>query len=49
MHVIRRAAPVTASLVLGGAILWLLIAIPIGIISALRPRSLIDRAGWSSS
>ncbi len=42
---IRRAAPVTASLVLGGAVVWLLMAFPIGILSALRPRSLLDRAG----
>ena len=38
-----NAAPVTASLVFGGAILWLSIALPIGILSALRPRSLLDR------
>jgi peptide/nickel transport system permease protein len=44
-HVIARAAPVTLSLVLGGAIVWLLVAIPIGLLSALRPRSLLDRAG----
>jgi peptide/nickel transport system permease protein len=31
--------------VIGSAILWLLMAFPIGIISALRPRSLVDRAG----
>jgi peptide/nickel transport system permease protein len=42
---IAKAAPVTAALVFGGAVFWLLISIPIGIISALRPRSLIDRAG----
>jgi peptide/nickel transport system permease protein len=41
--VLTRALPVTASLVFGGALLWLLIAIPVGILSALRPRSLIDR------
>ncbi len=41
---ILGAAPVTASLVIGGAIIWLLIAFPIGLISALRPRSLFDRA-----
>ena len=41
---VGQAAPVTASLVLGGAILWMLLAIPIGILSALRPRSLLDRA-----
>jgi peptide/nickel transport system permease protein len=42
---ISRALPVTASLVIGGAILWLLIGIPIGIMSAVHPRSLRDRAG----
>jgi peptide/nickel transport system permease protein len=42
--VVRSAAPVTISLVIGGAILWMLVAVPIGILSALRPRSLIDRA-----
>jgi peptide/nickel transport system permease protein len=41
--VIAAAAPVTASLVIGGAILWLLVSIPIGIYSALRPRSVVDR------
>ncbi len=38
-----RAAPVTLSLVLGGLLVWLLIAIPLGAVSALRPRSLLDR------
>jgi peptide/nickel transport system permease protein len=42
-HEVLQAAPVTGSLVLGGAVLWLLISIPIGILSALRPRSLLDR------
>jgi peptide/nickel transport system permease protein len=41
--IVARAAPVTASLVIGGAIIWLLIALPLGILSALRPRSLLDR------
>ena len=44
-EVVLTAAPVTASLVLGGALVWLLIALPVGILSALRPRSLLDRAG----
>jgi peptide/nickel transport system permease protein len=44
-EVIARAAPVTISLVIGGALIWLLVAVPIGIVSALRPRSLLDRAG----
>jgi peptide/nickel transport system permease protein len=43
-HIVKAAAPVTISLVIGGAILWMLIALPIGILSALRPRSLLDRS-----
>ncbi len=42
-YVVGQAAPVTASLVFGGAIFWMLIALPVGILSALRPRSLLDR------
>jgi peptide/nickel transport system permease protein len=41
--IIFAAAPVTASLVIGGAILWLSISIPVGVLAALRPRSLLDR------
>jgi len=46
-QIIAQAAPVTASLVIGGAILWMLIAIPLGILSALRPRSLLDRTSMT--
>jgi peptide/nickel transport system permease protein len=42
-HVIAEAAPVTASLLLGGVVFWMMLAVPIGILSALRPRSLLDR------
>jgi peptide/nickel transport system permease protein len=42
-EIVLQAAPVTASLVFGGAIVWLLIAIPVGLLSALRPRSTLDR------
>lgn len=45
MQQLVSAIPVTVALVLGGAILWLLIAFPLGILSALRPRSLLDRFG----
>jgi peptide/nickel transport system permease protein len=41
--IIAKDAPVTASLVFGGAIFWLTLSIPIGILSALRPRSIMDR------
>jgi peptide/nickel transport system permease protein len=35
--------PVTAAVVIGGAIVWLTVSIPLGILSALRPRSAFDR------
>jgi peptide/nickel transport system permease protein len=41
--IVANAAPVTASLVFGAAVLWMLIALPVGILSALKPRSLLDR------
>src|SRR5215211_8382669 len=43
-EIIKRAAPVTASVVFGGVLIWLSIAFPVGILSALRPRTLLDRA-----
>lgn len=46
-EIIVRAAPVTASLILGAAVVWLLIALPIGIVSAYRPRSLLDRTSMA--
>ena len=42
-NIIGKDAPVTASLVLGGAVFWLALSIPVGILSALRPRSILDR------
>jgi peptide/nickel transport system permease protein len=44
---IFRAAPITASLVFGGIIFVLLFSIPLGILSALKPRSLLDRAAMT--
>ena len=46
-EIIRDAAPITASIVVGGVILWLMIALPVGIFSALRPRSLLDRSAMT--
>ncbi len=37
------AAFVTAGLVLGAAVVWMLLAVPVGLIGALRPRSPADR------
>src|ERR671934_222304 len=45
--IVGNAAPVTTSLVIGGAIFWMLLALPIGILSALRPRSILDRASMT--
>jgi len=42
---IVAAAPVTLSVVAGGVVLWILIGFSVGIVAALRPRSLIDRGG----
>jgi peptide/nickel transport system permease protein len=42
-QILGQSIPVTMSLVIGGTILWLLIAFPIGILSALYPRSFADR------
>jgi peptide/nickel transport system permease protein len=43
--VLRNAAPRTASLVLGGMVLCFVVALPLALWSALRPRGLIDRFG----
>jgi peptide/nickel transport system permease protein len=45
--IIAAAAPVTGSLVFGGVILWMLIAVPVGVLSALRPRSVLDRVSMT--
>jgi peptide/nickel transport system permease protein len=41
--ILVTAAPVTLSLVIGGALLWMLLAIPAGVLAALRPRSAFSR------
>jgi peptide/nickel transport system permease protein len=42
-EIIVAAAPVTLSVVAGGVLLWVLVGFSIGIVSALRPRTLVDR------
>jgi peptide/nickel transport system permease protein len=44
VHILQRAAPVTAAVVGGGALIWLLVATVVGVLSAVRPRSLLDRS-----
>ena len=46
--IVANAAPVTISLIVGGMILALAMAIPIGILSAVRSRSILDRAATIS-
>jgi peptide/nickel transport system permease protein len=41
---IRAALPITASLAVGAALLWLVGGVAIGVVSAIRPRTLTDRA-----
>jgi peptide/nickel transport system permease protein len=43
-EILKEKAPITGSLILGGMLLMLMIAVPIGILSALKPRSPLDRA-----
>jgi peptide/nickel transport system permease protein len=44
-----QAAPVSISLTIGAAILWLVGGVTVGTFSALKPRSFIDRAGMAGS
>ena len=41
--------PATLSLTVGAVFVWLLIGIPVGIISAIKPRSLVDRVAMGFS
>jgi peptide/nickel transport system permease protein len=43
--IIAGKAVVTAQLATGAALIWLIVGLPIGILSALRPRSRLDRFG----
>ncbi|AXH96319.1 ABC transporter permease [Ornithinimicrobium avium] len=42
-HIIAQALPITLSVVIGGAIIWIVLGVTNGIISAARPRSVLDR------
>lgn len=41
--IIAQDLPITASVVIGGTVLWLVAGLSVGILSATRPRSLFDR------
>jgi peptide/nickel transport system permease protein len=46
---IGNGLPVTASLVIGGAVLWLFMGVGIGVVAATRPRSVLDRTATGFS
>ena len=41
--IIAQDLPITASVVIGGVVLWLVVGLTVGIVSATRPRSVFDR------
>jgi len=43
-HIIGQALPITVSLAIGAAIIWLLLGVFNGVISAVHPRSVADRS-----
>jgi peptide/nickel transport system permease protein len=43
-HLIAQALPVTASLALGAAVIWVVSGVLVGVLSATRPRTMVDRA-----
>jgi peptide/nickel transport system permease protein len=47
--IIFNRLPATIFLVTGAVILWLLIALPVGVISAIKPRTLVDRSTMIST
>jgi peptide/nickel transport system permease protein len=47
--ILRRDFPVTASLALGGAVIWMIIGVASGVLAATRPRSLADRSVTGAS
>src|SRR5690606_4843778 len=48
-ELIANRLPATAFLVLGASVLWLVIGIPVGVISAVRQYSWMDRAAMATS
>lgn len=47
--ILTKALPVTASLALGAAIIWLLFGVATGMVSALRKGTIIDRAAMTTA
>ncbi len=43
-HIIAQALPITISLALGAAVIWMVVGVGNGVISAVKPRSFADRS-----
>ena len=43
-EIIAQALPITLSVVVGGAIIWIVLGVTNGVLSAIRPRSFVDRS-----
>jgi peptide/nickel transport system permease protein len=43
-EIMGAALPITLSLALGGAVIWLVMGVTNGVVSAVRPRSVVDRS-----
>jgi peptide/nickel transport system permease protein len=43
-QVIKEALPITASLAIGAAIIWVVLGVVAGVLSAIRPRTVLDRS-----
>jgi peptide/nickel transport system permease protein len=43
-QIIAAALPITLSVVIGGAIIWIVLGVTNGVLSAIRPRSFLDRS-----
>ncbi|MGW5239651.1 ABC transporter permease [Monashia sp. NPDC004114] len=48
-QIIAAALPITLSVVIGGAIIWLVLGVTNGVLSAVRPRSFLDRSLTATS
>ena len=48
-ELVMNRLPATISLTVGAAIVWILIGIPVGIVSAIKQRSLLDRASMGTA
>jgi peptide/nickel transport system permease protein len=48
-ELIMNRLPATISLTVGGAVVWILVGIPVGIVSAIKQRTFVDRASMGTA